>query len=67
LRKLGHAGKPVGTLTPGTTGRIRLDGLLLENAIDSVGVPFGTVWLNAQIGWVPLGAAIMTLIREAAR
>jgi hypothetical protein len=67
LRRLGHGGRLVGTLTPGTTGRIRLDGLLFENAIDSVAAPFGTVWVNAQIGWVPFGAAIVTLIREPAR
>jgi hypothetical protein len=39
LRKLGHAGKLDGTLTPGTTGRVRLDGMLLEKARDSVAVP----------------------------
>jgi hypothetical protein len=35
LRRLGQAGSPVGTLTPGTTGRIRLEGMLLENWIDT--------------------------------
>ncbi len=33
-----QAGRPLGTLTPGTTGRIRLDGMLEENATDSVAV-----------------------------
>ena len=55
-------------MTPGTTGRVRLDGIVLENATDSVGVPVeGRVSLNDQIGWVPFGAAIVTLIREPAR
>jgi hypothetical protein len=39
LRRLGHGGKPVGTLPPGTIGRMRLDGMLGEKAIDSVAVP----------------------------
>jgi hypothetical protein len=68
LRKLGQAGKAAGTLTPGTTGRLRLEGMVLEKAIDSVAVPVGgCVSLNDQIGWVPFGAAIVTLIREPAR
>ena len=58
----------MGTLAPGTIGRIRLDGILGENAIDSVAVvPAGCVWPNDQIGCVPLGPAIVTLIREPAR
>jgi hypothetical protein len=58
----------VGTLTPGTIGRTRLDGMLGEKAIDSVAVvPAGCVWLNDQIGCVPLGAAMVTLMREPAR
>jgi len=58
----------VGTLMPGTIGRIRLDGMLDEKAIDSVAVvPAGCVWLNDQIGCDPLGAAIVTLMREPAR
>jgi hypothetical protein len=57
----------VGTLTPGTTGRIRLEGVFRENSIDTVGVPFGTVSPNAQIGWVPLGAEIVIRIRDPAR
>src|SRR5205807_6313026 len=68
LRRLGHAGRPDWTFTPGTAGRIRLDGILGENAIDSVAVPVGgCVWLKDQMGCVPLGAAIVTLIREPAR
>jgi hypothetical protein len=43
LRRLGHAGIDVGTCTPGTTGRMRLDGMDLEKAIDVVAVPLGTV------------------------
>jgi hypothetical protein len=44
LRRLGHAGIPVGTVTPGTIGRMRLDGMVLEKAIDSVAVvPGGCV------------------------
>jgi hypothetical protein len=41
LRRLGHGGTPAGTLTPGTTGRITLEGMLGEKAIDSVAVPAG--------------------------
>jgi hypothetical protein len=68
LRRLGHAGVPVGTLTPGTIGRIRLDGIVDEKAIDSVAVvPAGCVWLNDHTGCVPLGPAIVTLMREPAR
>jgi hypothetical protein len=67
LRRLGHGGKPLGTPAPETTGRMRLDGMLLENAIDTLAVPVGSVSPNDQIGWVPLGAAIVTLIREPAR
>ena len=43
LRRLGHAGRDVGTCTSGTTGRMRLDGMDLEKAIDTVAVPLGTV------------------------
>ena len=68
MRRLGHAGIPVGTLTPGTIGRIRLDGMLDEKGIDSVAVvPAGCVWLNDHTGCVPFGAAIVTLMREPAR
>jgi hypothetical protein len=68
LRRLGHGGRPLETLTPGTTGSVRFDGMVGENAIDSVGVaPTGCVWLNAQIGCVPFGAAMVTLIRDPAR
>src|SRR5438552_87086 len=31
LRRLGHGGSAVGTLTPATTGRTRLDGIDCEN------------------------------------
>jgi len=52
----------------GTTGRIRLEGVLGECSIDSVAVPDdGSVSLNDHTGWVPLGAAIVSLIREPAR
>ena len=55
---------PVGTVTPGTIGRTRFDGMLGEKAIDSVAVvPAGCVWLNDQIGCAPFGPAIVTLIR----
>src|SRR6185437_2794429 len=68
LRRLGHGGSSVGTLAPGTTGRLRLEGLVGENATDSVAVlPSGSVCANDQIGWVPLGAAIVTLTRDPAR
>ncbi len=67
MRRLGHAGSPVGTVTPGTIGKVRLDGMLGEEAIDSVAVPSGCVWENDQIGWVPLGAEIVILIREPVR
>jgi hypothetical protein len=43
LRRLGHAGSPVGTLTPGTIGRVRLEGMLGENAIDSLAVTTAVV------------------------
>jgi hypothetical protein len=58
----------VGTPTPGTIGRVRLEGVLGENAIDSVAAPSaGCVWLNDHRGCVPLGAAIVTLMREPLR
>ena len=64
----GRPGRPVGTLTPGTTGRIRLDGILVEKAIDTRrGARSARVSPNDQIGCVPFGAAIVTLIREPAR
>ena len=64
----GTAGSPVGTLTPGTIGRVRLEGMPGENAIDTLAVvPSGCVWLNDHTGWVPLGAEIVTLMREPAR
>src|ERR1700736_4293599 len=47
---------------------MRLDGMLGEKAIDSVAVvPAGCVWLNDHSGCVPLGAAIVTLMRAPAR
>ena len=37
-------------------------------AIDTLAVlPSGCVWLNDQIGCVPFGAEIVTLMREPAR
>ena len=44
-----------------------LDGMLLETAIETVAVPAGSVWLKDQTGWLPLGAAIVTRMREPAR
>ena len=67
LRRLGHLGSGVGTFTFGTTGSMRLEGLALEKAIDTVAVPFGTVWLKDHTGWVPSGAEIDTRMREPAR
>ena len=68
LRKLGHGGNPAGAVRPGTTGRTRLDGMVGENATDSVALPVaGCVSPNDQIGCVPFGAAIVTLIREPRR
>ena len=67
MRRLGHGGRGVGTLTPGTTGRTRLDGIAAENAIETVPLGFGSVWLNDQIGCVPFGAAIVTRMRDPAR
>ncbi len=60
LRRLGHAGRGVGTCTPGTTGRMRLDGMAVEKAIDTVAFPLGTVWPKDHTGWVPFGAEIVT-------
>jgi hypothetical protein len=67
LRKLGHGGSPLCTFTPGTTGRIRLEGIVFENAIDTFAAPFGSVYLNDQTGCVPFGAEIVMRIREPAR
>src|SRR5262249_2971869 len=68
LRKLGHAGSAVGTLTPGTTGNTRLDGIVGENWSETVAVaPAGCVCANDQMGCVPLGAAIVTRMRDPAR
>lgn len=66
-RKLGHGGRPVGTRTPGATGRVSLEGIFFENAIATVALPLGLVSLNAQTGAFPLGALIVTLMREPAR
>ena len=41
------------------------DGMLLENATNTFDV--GDVWLNDQIGWAPLGPAIVTRMREPVR
>jgi hypothetical protein len=67
LRRLGHGGIGVGALSPGTTGRIRLDGLERENRIDTFAGPDGMVLLNDQMGCVPFGAAMVTRIRVPAR
>jgi hypothetical protein len=51
LRRLGQAGSPVGTLTPGTIGSVKLDGILGENAIGSLAVPpSGCVCANDHTG-----------------
>jgi hypothetical protein len=68
LRRLGQAGNAVGMRNFGTIGSTKLDGMLGENAIDSVAVPpAGSVCANDQTGCVPLGAEIVTLIREPGR
>jgi hypothetical protein len=68
LRRLGQAGRLVGTLTPATIGRVTLDGVLGENAIESLAVPSsGCVCANDHTGCVPLGAEIVTLMREPLR
>src|SRR5437764_10084666 len=68
LRRLGHGGSSVGTLTPGTFGRMRLEGLVGEKTICTFEVePTGRVWLNDHTGCAPLGAAIVTFTREPAR
>jgi hypothetical protein len=67
LRRLGHGGCGVGTLTPGTTGRTRLDGMDVEKAIETVPLGFGCVWLKDQMGCVPFGEAIVTRMRDPAR
>ena len=66
-RSPGQGGSGVGTLRPGTTGRIRLDGIPFENASVTLALPFGFVSPNAQIGWSPFGAVIVTRIREPVR
>ena len=68
MRRLGQAGSAVGTLTPGTIGSVRLDGMLGQNAIDSAAVvPGGCVSPNDHTGSVPFGAAIVTRMCEPAR
>jgi hypothetical protein len=48
---------------PGTTGRIRLDGIDLEKAIETLAVPpAGAVWSKDHTGSVPFGAEIVTRI-----
>ena len=44
-----------------------LDGICREWAIETVAVPGGSVSPNDQMGWSPLGAAIVTRMREPAR
>ena len=38
-----------------------------DEAIETVAVPLGTVWSNDHTGWVPLGAEIVTRMRDPAR
>ncbi|MHB1468447.1 MAG: hypothetical protein ACYCSI_03380 [Solirubrobacteraceae bacterium] len=68
MRRLPHAGWLVGTVTPGTIGRVRLDGMLCEKG-DRLGrrVAGGSVCPKDQTGSVPFGAAIVTLMRDPAR
>ncbi len=62
-RRLGHGGGGVGTLIPGTTGSVSLDGIEGEYATWTVAVPAaGWVSANAQIGCASPGAEIVTLI-----
>ena len=67
FRRLGHGGSGVGTPTPGTTGSTRLEGIVVENAIDTLPLGLGCVWLKDHTGCVPFGAAIVTRIRDPAR
>jgi len=67
LRRLPQGGSPAGAVAPGTTGSTKLDGIVREKPIETLAVPVGTDWLNAQTGCAPLGAAIVTRIRVPAR
>jgi len=53
LRRLGHGGSGVDTLTPGTTGRMRLDGMDVAKVSETLPLGFGTVWpkLNGPINF----------------
>src|SRR5262245_44024234 len=66
-RSPGHGGSGVGTDTLGTTGSTSRDGMLPPEAMVTSVVALGRVCENAQIGCAPLGAAIVTLIRDPAR
>ena len=68
LRRLGHAGSPVGTGVA-TTGRIRLEGIFFEKAIQTFAVlpRAGLVWLKDHTGWAQFGAAIVMRTRDPAR
>jgi hypothetical protein len=46
---------------------MRREGVRFEDSIETVPVPTGLTLLKDQIGCVPLGAAIVTLIRDPAR
>jgi hypothetical protein len=39
---------------------MRLDGMAVEKAIDTVAFPLGAVWPKDHTGWVPFGAEIVT-------
>jgi hypothetical protein len=67
LRRLGHAGNGVGTVTPAATGSTTLDGIDAEWAMLTVAVPDGSVWLKDHTGCVPFGAETVTRMREPAR
>jgi hypothetical protein len=46
---------------------MRLEGMALERAIETVAVPLGCVSAKDQMGWSPFGAVIVTRMREPAR
>jgi hypothetical protein len=46
---------------------MRLEGMAFERAIETVAFPLGCVSEKDQMGWSPLGAVIVTRIREPAR
>jgi len=59
LRRLLQGGNGVGTVTPGTTGSTRLDGMVDENAIDVV--PSLEAALDRGLELTPLGGELVVL------